>query len=116
MQINEAGIMGSTCPPYTNKKRRRIFPYGVSADGVCVCTVCCPPCPPCPPCPLLSACPPVFIFDMYMGFFDTGGQQLLSAAFYLSALKSPIYQGFGAFGGQADRADSRWVKIVLLSA
>ena len=64
-------------------------------------------------CPLLSACPPVFIFDMYMGVFDTGGQQLLSAAFYLSALKSPIYQGFWAFGGQAD---SRWVKIVLLSA
>lgn len=70
----------------------------------------------CPPCPLLSACPPVFIFDMYMGVFDIGGQQLLSAAFYLSALKSPIYQGFWAFGGQADRADSRWVKIVLLSA
>lgn len=67
-------------------------------------------------CPLLSACPPVFIFDMYMGVFDIGGQQLLSAAFYLSALKSPIYQGFWAFGGQADRADSRWVKIVLLSA
>lgn len=56
MQINEAGIMGSTCPPYTNKKRRRIFPYGVSADGVCFCTVCCPPCPPCPP---VRCCPPV---------------------------------------------------------
>ena len=56
MQINEAGIMGSTCPPYTNKKRSRIFPYGVSADGVCFCTVCCPPCPPCPP---VRCCPPV---------------------------------------------------------
>ena len=28
MQINEAGIMGSTCPPYTNKKEEEFSPMG----------------------------------------------------------------------------------------
>ena len=52
---------------YTNKKRRRIFPYGLSADGVCFCIVCCPPCPPRPPrppCPRRPCRPPRIIYGM----------------------------------------------------
>ena len=43
----------------------------------------------------------------------TGGQQTGGFANLLSALKSPIYQGFQ---GLADKADNRVVKFVFLSA
>ena len=49
---------------YTNKKRRRIFPYGLSAGCARFCIVCCPPCPPRPPCPRCPCRPPRIIYGM----------------------------------------------------
>lgn len=68
LRIAEGGTMGVCLSAlYTNKKRRRIFPYGVVRRWCVFLYVCCPPCPPCPPRPPRPPCPcrpPRIIYGM----------------------------------------------------
>ena len=98
---------------YTNKKRRRIFPYGCCPPGVCVFVLFVVR--------LVRLVRLVRVVRVvrpvsYMVWRTTDGQQTGGFANLLSALKSPIYQGFQGLADKADKADNRVVKIVFLSA
>ena len=98
---------------YTNKKRRRIFPYGCCPPGVCVFVLFVVR--------LVRLVRLVRVVRVvrlvsYMVWRTTGGQQTGGFANLLSALKSPTYQGFSGLADKADNTDNRVVKITLLSA
>ena len=98
---------------YTNKKRRRIFPYGCCPPGVCVFVLFVVR--------LVRLVRLVRVVRVvrlvsYMVWRTTGGQQTGGFANLLSALKSPTYQGFSGLADKADNTDNRVVKIAFLSA